>query len=187
MPAFPDLLEPLTDGQVSLRLASEWDIPDILIAHQDDPQLHVRRGLVRPPSGAELGRAAERAPAELASGTLVELTILLPGSDDCRGRIIVHHVDWENRRAEIGIWVAPALRGHGLGRGALRLAAGWLTGACGIERLDLLTEPDNAPMLHAARAAGFREEGTASAGRGDGGQGADLALLTLRPGDLARG
>ena len=52
MPAFPDLVAPLTDGQVSLRFASEWDIPDILIAFQDDPQLHVSLGMGRPPSGA---------------------------------------------------------------------------------------------------------------------------------------
>ena len=59
MPAFPELTEPLHGERVALRYAAERDIPEILIAHQDDPELHVRLGLVRPPSGAELGRRIE--------------------------------------------------------------------------------------------------------------------------------
>src|SRR6516225_8543725 len=44
MPPIPEFHEPLSDGQVVLRLAAERDIPEILIAYQDDPQLHVRLG-----------------------------------------------------------------------------------------------------------------------------------------------
>ena len=100
-PEIPELRERLSDGEVELRTSTEWDIPDILIAHQDDPDLHRRLGLARPPSGAELGSAAERDPAERAAGTGVKLTIVEPGSDDCRGRVETHGIDWEQGSAEL--------------------------------------------------------------------------------------
>ena len=160
-PEIPELRERLSDGEVELRTSTEWDIPDILIAHQDDPDLHRRLGLARPPSGAELGSAAERDPADRAAGEGVKLTIVEPGSDDCRGRVETHGIDWEQGSAELLVWVAPGLRGHGVARRALRLAAGWLFGTVGLRRLVLNIEADNVAMLAAAEAAGFarRSEG----------------------------
>jgi RimJ/RimL family protein N-acetyltransferase len=160
MPSFPELTEPLSDGVIELREASEWDIPDILVAHQDDPQLHRRVGLERPPSGAELGRRAEREPAERAAGTRLRLTIVEPGERTCRGQIEIHNVSWAEGRAELGIWLAPCCRGRGLAGRALRLAAAWLVDRCGLQRLCLLTDPGNRAMLGAARAAGFTEDAT---------------------------
>jgi RimJ/RimL family protein N-acetyltransferase len=157
--AFPDLEEPLRAERIALRFGSERDIPEILIAHQDDPQMYARIGDERPPSGAELGREAERAEAERAGRAHVSLTILESGSDHCRGRIEVGRVDSEAARAELRVWVAPQCRGRGYASGALALAAGWLFETCGLERLGLLTETDNEAMLHAARAAGFAHEG----------------------------
>src|SRR5438105_10086864 len=107
MPSFPTLVEPLTDGSVSVRFAAERDIPEVLIAYQDDPELHLRMGEERPPSGAELGRLAERATADRAGGRGVTLTISRPGSDVCGGQLNVHHADWENARVELGLWLAP--------------------------------------------------------------------------------
>ncbi len=159
MHSFPDLVRPLRSERVTLRFESERDIPEVLIAHQDDPTLHARLGLHRPPSGAELGRRVERAAAERAAGNIVRFTILEPGSDVCRGQLDVHRVDWHDLRAEAGIWVAPGFRGRGLGSAALRLGAAWLFDVCGLERLELLTEPDNAAMIAAAKAAGLVEEG----------------------------
>lgn len=155
MPAFPDLKDRLSDGDIELRAAGEWDIPDILIAHQDDPDLHRRLGLRRPPSGAELGRAAERAPDDWAAGSRLELTVVEPGDETCRGRVLVHDVDWSERRAELGIWLVPQRRGRGLASRVLRLAAGWLLGAAGLERLLVIADSDNQPMLRAAQTAGF--------------------------------
>ena len=154
-PQIPELRERLSDGEVELRTSTEWDIPDILIAHQDDDELYRRIGLSRPPTGAELGSAAEREPAERAAGTAVKLTIVEPDSDDCRGRVEVREIDWEHGAAELGVWVAPQLRGRGVARRALRLAAGWLFGTVGLRRLTLRTDADNVALRRAAAAAGF--------------------------------
>ncbi len=185
MPWFPELDEPLTDGAVAVRFGAEHDIPEVLIAYQDDPELHLRMGEERPPSGAELGRASERADAERAAGRGVTLTILAPGSDVCRGQINVHQVDLANARAELGIWLAPRARGQGLARGALRLVATWLLREGGFERIQLLTEPDNDPMLRAAEAAGFQHEGLLRDYLIERGARIDVAVLSLVLGDLA--
>ncbi len=133
MPAIPDLEMPLSDGVITLRMASERDIPEILIAYQDDPQLHSALGQERPPSGAQLGRASERAGEERAAGHTVTLTILEAGSETCRGQLRAEPIDWEHGRAELEIWLVPHMRGRGNGPRAWRLAAAWLLGACGLQ------------------------------------------------------
>ena len=165
MPAIPSLAEPLNDGRLALRFTLERDIPEMLIAYQDDPLLYVRMSRERPPSGAELGRELERAERERGDGSRASLTIVEPPSEDCRGVVTVHTINWEQRRAELGIWVALSHRGRGLGRGALRLITPWLFGAWGLKRVELLTDPDNEPLLRAAHAAGFVREGVLRAYR----------------------
>jgi RimJ/RimL family protein N-acetyltransferase len=186
MPAIPELTEPLSDGRVSLRLAAARDIPEILIAYQDDPELHVRLGEERPPSGAELGRRAERAAGERAAGTHLTLTILEAGSDDCRGQLYGQRFDWEHARAELGIWLVPQARGKRFAASALTLAGIWLFDTCKLERLQLLTQPDNGPMISAAAAAGLTYEGVLRGYERERGGRVDLAVLSLLPIDLER-
>jgi RimJ/RimL family protein N-acetyltransferase len=187
MPVIPDLEHPLTDGSVALRLTAERDIPEILIAYENDVHMHERLGEERPPSGAELGRQSERADADRAGGTYVALTIVQPGADECVGQIRVHTIDWTHARAELGVWLAPQVRGQGLAARALRLAARWLFDRCGLERLQMMTEPDNEPMLRAARAAGFVHEGVLRGYTRERGARFDCAILSLLRTDILNG
>jgi RimJ/RimL family protein N-acetyltransferase len=184
MPAIPQLPHPLSDDSVGLRFTADRDIPEILIAYQDDPQLHIRLGQRRPPSGAQLGQQLEAAAAERLQGTRASLAIVEPPGDECRGEITIQEVDWDHARAALGIWVAPGARDRGLARRALRLAAQWLFDAGGIKRIVLLTNPDNEPMLRAAKAAGFIDEGVLGSDRRERGIREDMAVLSLQPGDL---
>jgi RimJ/RimL family protein N-acetyltransferase len=184
MPAIPPLPQPLSDESVGLRFTAQRDIPEILIAYEDDPQLHIRVGKRRPPSGAELGQELEAAKAKRAQGIRASLAILEPPADECLGEITVQEIDWDHARASLGVWVAPGSRNRGLARRALRLAARWLFDACRLKRIALLTDQDNEPMLRAARAAGFREERVLrSYGRERNVRG-DMAVLSLLPSDL---
>jgi RimJ/RimL family protein N-acetyltransferase len=184
MSAFPRLADPLADGTVTLRDYEERDIPEILIAYQDDPRLHLLTGEDRPPSCAELGRRAEREPAARAVGERATLTILDAGSDTCRGQIKVDDVDWDQARAGLTIWLAPQVRGRGLGRRGLRLAGAWLLGVCQLARVELLAEPGNLPAIRAARAAGFAEEGVLRAYQRRRGKRIDTAVMSLIAADL---
>lgn len=187
MPPIPPLPQPIWDGRVGLRFTAQRDIPEILIAHQDDPQLHIRLGMERPPSGAELGSELEDAPRHRAEGSRANLAILEAPGQVCRGELYIHGIEWEQARASVGIWVASRARGGGLARAALRLAGRWLFDGWGLERLALLTDPDNDPMLRAARAAGFVYEGVLRSYGRERGRRRDMALLSLLPGDLEPG
>lgn len=184
MPPIPPLDQTLTDGRVTLREYAERDIPEILIAYQDDPDLHLGLGERRPPSGAELGQRAEQAPVALAAGEAVWLTILESGSDECRGQAVARDFDWEQARAEVAIWLAPPVRGQGLASRALRLFSSWLFAACRLERLQLFADPENQPMLRAAGRAGYSPEGTLRAYRRLGRRRTDAACLSLLPGEV---
>lgn len=177
MSAIPEPPQRLSDGVVELRAISEWDIPEVLIAHQDDPRMHLALGLDRPPTGAQLGREVEVSERRRLAGDGVALTIVTPGSDDCIGRIDVTLRPAAPAAAadpaapaqspgqtagELRIWVSPQRRGIGVGRRALRLAAMWLLGEAGFERLTIDVPQGNVALERAATAAGFN----ASAGGG---------------------
>ncbi len=187
MPAIPPPRVRLGDARVSLRLSAERDIPEILIAHQDDGELHRRLGLWRAPSGAELGRADELAPAEREAGRRLELTITEAGADVCLGQVVLQRVDWDNLRGELLVWVAPAARRRGYGSAALRLTAGWLFAVTDLARIELLGDPGDQALLGAARAAGFQREGVLRGYRAErrGGARRDSAVLSVLPGEPA--
>jgi RimJ/RimL family protein N-acetyltransferase len=189
MPSFPDLGPPLRGVTAQLRPAAERDIPEILIAHQDDPQLSEALGLERPPSGAELGRRIEREAAERAAGTGVWLTIVEgadgPGSDVCRGQLEVQDVDWDHRRAGLAIWVAPADRRRGLATGALALAGRWLLESGAMMRVELFADPDNRALAGAAAAAGFVAEGVLRGYLRERERRVDAAVFSLVSSDVA--
>ena len=187
MSVIPALVSPLTDGDVTVRPYAERDIPEILIAFQDDLTLHTRIGLERPPSGAQLGSQSETADAERAAGERLRLTIAETDTDICRGRMTVHRFDWDHGRAELGMWLAPEVRGRGWAARALRLVGGWLFDGCGIERLELLVEPDNEPMLRAAAAAGFAREGVLRGYVRSRRDRLDMVVLSLLPEDVRAG
>ena len=184
MPSIPRLNEQLTAPHVVVRDGAERDIPEVLIAHQDDPEMHVLLGEERTPTGAELGRRSEGESSTRSTGTGATLTILEPGSDECLGQIYIHHLDWDRKRAELGIWVAPQARGRGLARGALRLVSAWLLRNCGIERVALVTATHNQPMRHAGQGAGFREEGVLRAHLRERSTRVDAVVMALVRADL---
>jgi len=132
VPSFPKLAEPLSDGVIGVRPSAERDIPEVLIAYQEDPGLHRALGEARPPSGAELGRRAELAEADRAEGRRLTLTIVPAEADTPCGEVRVQDVDWRARTARLAVWTAPTVRGQGMARRAVALAREWLHAECGL-------------------------------------------------------
>jgi RimJ/RimL family protein N-acetyltransferase len=185
MAPFLELHAPLRDHAVAVRLAAERDIPEVLIAHQDDPLLHVALGMRRPPSGAELGRRVEEVGTGWAAGSELSLTITGPDDDECVGQIDVVSVDSDHRRAELRGWVVPRRRRRGVGSAALALVSDWLLSKGGLERVGILVEPANEAMVRAALAAGFHEEGRLRAYLMHRGHRVDVTVLSRIREDLA--
>lgn len=184
MNSFPHLIDPLSDGGVVVRDYYERDIPEILIAYQDDPRLHLLTGEDRPPTGAELGSRAERELAARAGGERATLAILEPGADTCRGQIRVEEVDWDQARAGLAMWLAPQVRGRGLGRRALRLAGAWLLETCRLARVEIVADPGNGAIIGAAQGAGFAREGVLRGYHRRRGSRVDAVVMSLIPADL---
>ena len=61
--------------------------------------------------------------------------------------------------AEVGYWVAPEARGHGVCTRALKLAAHWALQERGMERLQLRADEQNPASRRVAEKAGFTQEG----------------------------
>ncbi len=147
MPSIPEPPERIIDPLIELRPIAEWDIPEVLIAYQDDPELHRQLGLSRPPTGAQLGSEVDNAQATHKAGTGVKLTIVEPGSNDCRGRVEVSEIDWERGSATLRVWVVTQRRGRGYEARAAELAAEWLRASVGLRELHRRLARPVAPPL----------------------------------------
>jgi RimJ/RimL family protein N-acetyltransferase len=88
-------------------------------------------------------------------------------------------------RGRIGYWVAAPARGQGVCTRALRLLARWALEELRLQRLDLITDPDNLPSQRVAEKVGFRREGVLRAHlRHPDGRIRDSVLFSLLPGEL---
>lgn len=105
------------------------------------------------------------------------------------GTVGCNRTRWDAGVTEIGYWVAPGFRGHGLAAEAVRLAASWALRRLDICRVELLAATGNQASRRVAAKAGFVREGVLrQAGRhhGDGASAQrDLECWSLVRGDLA--
>jgi RimJ/RimL family protein N-acetyltransferase len=102
------------------------------------------------------------------------------------GSIGLMNVDWAERKAEIGYWVAREVRRRGVGTKALVLLSRWAIERLGMERIELTANPGNGASLAVARRAGFTREGTLRRFRYRHGEREDLVMHSLLPEDLAQ-
>jgi ribosomal-protein-serine acetyltransferase len=75
------------------------------------------------------------------------------------GVIGFHGVDWMNRRATIGYWLAEAAQGKGLMTNAVRALLDFAFGEWDLHRVEIQAAPGNRRSCAIAERLGFREEG----------------------------
>ena len=88
-------------------------------------------------------------------------------------------------RGHIGYWIAASARGRGICTAALRLLSRWALDELALQRLELITDPDNHASQRVAEKVGFRREGILRAHlRHPDGRVRDSVMFSLLPGEL---
>jgi RimJ/RimL family protein N-acetyltransferase len=173
------LPEAPSDGVVRLRPLRPDDAAAYVGAFADDPDLARNRGLDRVPDEAVFLTWIE------VGEEFAELAIADTG-DALLGSVILHSVDWHNRRGELGYWLVAGARGRGLATRALQLALRWMFEDLGLERAEIATTPDNAGSLAVAHRLGFSEEGLLRGRDIEEGRRIDVVLYGLLRDDWRR-
>lgn len=97
-------------------------------------------------------------------GLALDLVIGPLEGDQVWGEVGLRGFDATVRRAEIGWWLAPAVRGRGLASAAVGLLAAWaLAPPLGLRQVWARIGRANQASARVAAAAGFRRLGTAGA------------------------
>ena len=108
-------------------------------------------------------------------------------SGDLLGGVGLSHVNAVRRSANLGYWVADAARGREVAVTAARLAATWAFETLGLQRIEILIQPENTASLRVAVKLGGVCEGIARNGMLVDGEPREAIVHSLIPGDLARG
>lgn len=91
----------------------------------------------------------------------------------------------ESRNGHIGYWCARDARGRGVTTRALRTICTWALDDLGLERLELITDPDNGASQRVAEKVGFRREGVLRSHLlHPDGRRRDSVMFSLLPGEL---
>ena len=176
---YPD--PPLAEGEVRLRPYRSGDL-QALVRELADPEVPRWTNVPRD-YGREEGQAflSQAEPQRLA-GRALTLAI----GDTLQGAVGLTDVDWRDRRAEVGYWVAASCRGRGLASRAVRLLSDWALSQAGLERLDLYANPANEASQRVAEKAGYTREGLLRELRYRQGERETLYVYSLLASDLTR-
>ena len=168
----------LSDDDLALRPWTEADVAALVIAC-NDPAISHWIPLIPSPYTEEDAltfvrgdvRPEEQSLAMTLEGTVVGAIGLGVNSMNYRGRI--------------GYWVAAPARGRGVCTRAVRLLSRWALDELDLQRLDLITDPDNLASQRVAEKVGFRREGVLRAHlRHPDGRIRDSVMFSLLPGEL---
>ena len=147
---FPRPAEPLADELVALRQWGEEDVPALVDILQD-PAI-VRWTRIPCPYTEAHARAFITGPAVPETS----FAIIDAGDGRLIGAIGLRPAG--PRGGQVGYWVAAAERGRGVATRALRLLTRWAFDDLGLERVEVLVQPENAASRRVPEKAGFRRE-----------------------------
>jgi len=168
----------LRDDDLILRPWTEDDVPALVVAC-NDPEIARWIPFIPVPYTTEDALAFVR-------GEVVpdERSFAITDAGELVGSIGMS-VNSQGYRGRIGYWVAAPARGRGVCAGALRLLARAAFDELGLQRLELITDPDNVASQRCAKRVGFRREGVMRAPlRHPDGRIRDSVLFGLLPGEL---
>ena len=169
----------LRDGDLVLRFWFEDDVP-ALTAACNDAEIYYWIPPIPSPYTEQDALAFIR--GETRPGESYSFAMTLAGELAGGIGMGVNSTDY---RARIGYWVAAPVRGRGLCTRALRLVSNFALGELGLQRLELITDPDNLASQRVAEKVGFQREGVLRAHlRHPDGRIRDSVMFSLLPGEL---
>jgi RimJ/RimL family protein N-acetyltransferase len=182
--AFPE--PPLATEGIALRRPSPSDITWITAACNDRELSRYVPVIPFPYSQADACNFIERATRGWAEGSGAIFVIANLTGGDGLGTIALHLFANDATLAETGYWLCREARGHGAATIAVRLVSAWAFDQLGIQRLNLITAPENLASQRVAERAGFTREGLlrAWAPTRDGRR--DSVMFSLLPDDTTR-
>lgn len=170
---------PLRDGDLVLRPWVEDDAP-ALVAACGDPEISYWIPVIPAPYTEEHALAFIR--GEVESGPEHSFAITLAG---LLAGAIGLSLNSPGYRGRIGYWIAAEARGRGVCTRALRLLSRWALDELRLQRVELITDPDNVASQRCAENVGFRREGVLRAHlRHPDGRIRDSVIFGLLPGEL---
>jgi RimJ/RimL family protein N-acetyltransferase len=171
----------LRGGEVVLRSWRVEDAPAVATACRDPEIARWLPSLPSPYTDADARTYVEACVA--AGDDRYPFAIADPESDRLLGSIDIHVSS--GRNGHIGYWVAAGARGRGVCTAALRTLSRWALEELELDRLELLTDPDNRASQRVAEKVGFRREGVVrSRLRHRDGRRRDSVMFSLMPGEL---
>jgi RimJ/RimL family protein N-acetyltransferase len=173
---------PLSDGEIVLRGWTLSDVPALTAACQD-PEIPRWTVVPSPYTERHARDFIEGCAGDRSAGRELALAIV-DREGTLLGAIGVGRFDWDDGRAEIGYWIAREARRRAVGVRATRLLARWALTDLGLERLELLANPENEASQRLAERAGFTREGVLRRYRRRHGRREDLVMFSLLAEDL---
>src|SRR3954469_3103627 len=182
MPEIPLPDPPLDDGTVALRSWRPTDLLPLVDACQD-PEIPRWTAVPTPYGEHDAREYLARAEIDRRSGRELGLAEVPSGNGTLLGSCGLARFDWQDRKVEVGYWVAAGARRQGVGARATGLLSRWALDGLGMERVELLANPENEGSQRLAERAGFTREGTLRRYRRRKGEREDLIMFSLLAGD----
>jgi RimJ/RimL family protein N-acetyltransferase len=149
---------PLVDGPAVLRPVRMADVPELVRICRDESIIYWA-GWPSPFGEADAREWVRTRAALRTIGETVDLLVVDGDSNRVAGWLALHSIDRANRRASIGLFLAPEARGKGLMSRSLNMFTTWVFETMPIDRLELLTLTTNQPTLALAERCGYVREG----------------------------
>lgn len=165
-------------AKIGLRARQETDVPVLHAEFYEDVSAQARAN-PRPWVPIAAGSGHSPFAVQEPSDALAPFSVVDLESGALAGVASLWGVDSHNRSAHLGLSLLPAFRGRGLGIDVVRVLCEYGFAVRGMQRLQVDTLSDNAPMIATATRAGFTPEGTLRRATWVYGSFADLVILGL--------
>jgi RimJ/RimL family protein N-acetyltransferase len=166
-----------------LRDLGAADVEPFVQAFVDDPPLTSSLGHDEPPRPSEVRAMLRLEGRQREAGERIQFAMADPGTDALVGDLVLHSFQWRHRRAEVGFFVVPSARRRGLALEGIRLATDWAFDQLGVERMALVTTPENVATQSLARRLGFTQEGVLRSYTFEQGRFVDNIVFSLLAGE----